>query len=308
MLNMEVQVDSERTEEYLEAIYKEQSKGQAVSTSLLAKNLGVSAPAVTDMLRHLELRGLIDHKPNEGVSLTNIGSGKALEVIRRHRLWERFLTDVLGMTWDTVHDEACKLEHIASAEVTERLARILGDADTCPHGQPIPDKDGNIKQEKTMPLIDFLPSQQACILAVDEEDAKILEEIEKLGLKPKVVVTILNKKADGSLELEAGKKKIRLSSKLAAVLLAEPITSQLQGEVQEIPISKLAAGHSGVLTSYAGKQEQLGRCLSLGFTPGSVVEMLENYKGCPVLVKVHDTKVALGRELAEKMTVSGETA
>ncbi len=170
-------MDTERTEEYLEAIYKEHSKGPSVSTSLLAKNLGVSAPAVTDMLGHLERRGLIDHKPNEGVSLTDIGLGKALEVIRRHRLWERFLTDVLGMTWDTVHDEACKLEHIASAEVTERLARILGDADTCPHGQPIPDKDGNIKQEKTMPLTDFLPSQQACILAVDEEDAKILEEI-----------------------------------------------------------------------------------------------------------------------------------
>ncbi len=299
-------MDSERTEEYLEAIYKEQSKAEPVATSYLAKDLGVTQPAVTDMLRHLERRGLIDYKPNEGVSLTDIGLNKALEVIRRHRLWERFLTDVLGMKWDTVHDEACKLEHIASAEVTERLSRILGDADTCPHGQPIPDKDGNIKQEKTIPLTNFVPSQKACILAVDVEDTKILEEIEKLGLKPKVVVTILNKKADGSLELEAGDKKLRLSSKLAEVLLAEPFTSQLQRELREIPLSKLVAGHSGVLKSYAGKREQLGRCLSLGFTPGSVVEMLENYKGCPVLVKVHDTKVALGRELAEKMTVSGE--
>jgi DtxR family Mn-dependent transcriptional regulator len=304
---MEVQMDSERTEEYLEAIYKEQNKGPSVSTSLLAKNLGVSAPAVTDMLRHLERRGLIDYKPNEGASLTDIGLGKALEVIRRHRLWERFLTNVLGMTWDTVHEEACKLEHVASAEVTERLARILGDADTCPHGQSIPDKDGNIKEEKTIPLTDFLPSQQACILAVDVEDANILKKIEKLGLRPKVVVTIVNKKADGSLELEAGKKKLGLSSKLAAVLLAEPITSQPQRQVQEIPLSKLAAGRSGVLTSYTGGKGMLGRCLSLGFTPGSVVEMLENYSGCPVLVKVHDTKVALGRELADKMNVSGET-
>ena len=87
-------MDSERTQEYLEAIYKEQSKGSPVSTSLLAKNLGVSAPAVTDMLKHLELRGLIDRKPNEGVSLTHIGLRKALEVVRRHRLWERFLTDI----------------------------------------------------------------------------------------------------------------------------------------------------------------------------------------------------------------------
>jgi DtxR family Mn-dependent transcriptional regulator len=301
-------MDTERTQEYLEAIYKEQSKSPSVPTSQLAKDLGVSAPAVTDMLRHLERRGLIDYKPNEGVSLTDIGSSKAMEVIRRHRLWERFLTDVLGMTWDTVHDEACKLEHVASAEVTERLARILGDADTCPHGQPIPDKDGNIKEEETKPLADFTSSQRALIVAVDIEDAKTLEEIEKLGLKPKVAVTILDKKADGSLELKAGKKKLRLSSALAAVLLAKPVSAKLQGVTQEIPLSKLAAGHSGVLTSYAGGRGQLGRCLSLGFTPGSVVQMLENYNSGPVLVKVHDTEVALGRGLAEKITVSCETA
>jgi len=300
-------VDSERTQEYLEAIFKEQSKGSPASTSLLAKNLGVSAPAISDMLKHLELRGLVEHKPNEAIYLTDVGLSKALEIVRRHRLWERFLTDVLGMSWDTVHDEACKLEHIASAEVTDRLAHILGDADTCPHGQPIPDKDGNIKPEKAIPLTDFMASQQVCIMAVDVEDAKILGEIKKLGLRPKVVVKILNKKPDGSLELDAGKKKLRLSRTLAAVLLAEPVTSHLQCEVQQIPLSKLRAGHSGVLQSYAGEREQLGRCLSLGFTPGSVVEMLENYNGCPVLVKVHDTKIALGRELAEKMTVSGET-
>jgi DtxR family transcriptional regulator, Mn-dependent transcriptional regulator len=301
-------MDSERTEEYLEAIYKEQNKTTPVLSSLLAKNLGVSAPAVTDMLKHLERRGLVEHKPNEGASLTDIGLSKALEVVRRHRLWERFLTDMLGMTWDTVHDEACKLEHIASAEVTERLAHILGDADTCPHGQPIPDKEGKIKQEKAIPLTDFQPTQPVCIMAVDVEDTKILEEIEKIGLKPKVVVTILEKKTDGSLELEVGKKRLRLSSTLAAVLLAEPVTSQCRREMQEISLSKLSTGHSGILTSYAAGREQLGRCLSLGFTPGSVIEMLENYKSGPVLVKVHDTKVALGRGLAEKMTVSVETA
>jgi len=301
-------MDTERTEEYLEAIYKEQNKGTPASTSLLARSLGVSSPAVTDMLRHLKRRGLVYYKPSEGASLTDVGLDKALGVIRRHRLWERFLTDVLGMKWDTVHEEACKLEHIASADVTERLATILGDADTCPHGHSIPDKDGNIKEQKAMPLDDFQPTQQACIVAVDVEDTKILKRIEELGLRPKVVVTILDKKADGSLELEVGRKKLRLSSKLAAVLLAEPIGSHLRGKAREIPLSKLVAGHSGVLTSYAGEREQLGRCLSLGFTPGSVVKMLENYNGCPVLVKVHDTEVALGRELAEKMTVSSETA
>jgi len=297
---------TERTEEYLEAIYKDMGKGTPVATSLLAKNLEVSAPAVTDMLKHLERRGLVDYKPNVGASLTDIGLAKALEVVRRHRLWERFLTDVLGMSWENVHSEACKLEHIASAEVTERLARILGDAATCPHGQPIPDKDGKIKEVKLLPLTDFPIAQEACIRVVDAEDPGTLRKIEKVGLRPRVVVKILNKSPDGQLEVEAGRKKMRLNQKLASVLLAEPAPSPSCREMPQIPLSKLSAGHCGVLTAYAGEREHLGRCLSLGFTPGSVVEMLENYNGCPVLVKVHDTKVALGRELADKMTVSEE--
>jgi DtxR family Mn-dependent transcriptional regulator len=300
-------VDTERTEEYLEAIYKEQIKGSPASTSSLAKDLGVSRPAVTDMLIHLNRRGFVDYKPSEGATLTDIGQDRALGVIRRHRLWERFLTDVLGMNWDVVHEEACKLEHVASAAVTERLAGILGDVDTCPHGHSIPDKDGNIKEEKGIPLSDFRPTQRVCVLAIDVEDTSVLKRVEELGLRPKVVVTILKRKDDGSLELQAGKKKFKLSSDLASVLLAEPITPETQGEAQEIPLSKLIAGRSGVLKSYAGERGLLGRCLSLGFTPGSVVKMLENYSGCPVLVKVHDTEVALGRELAEKMTVTGET-
>lgn len=302
-------METERTEEYLEAIYKEQSKETPVSTSSLARDLGVSPPAVTDMLRNLESRGLIDHKPNRGATLTNLGTERALGVIRRHRLWERFLTDILGMNWDKVHEEACKLEHVASPEVEERLASILGDADTCPHGHSIPDKNGNVKNEKAIPLAGFQPGQKAEILAIDKESPAILEDIEALGLRPKVVVTILKKNADGSLELEAGKEKIRLRSELAEVLLAEPVTTREPDTVAaEIPLSKLVSGHSGILRSYTGGRGMLGRCLSLGFTPGSAVKMLENFNHGPVLVKVRDTEIALGRELAEKITVTGETA
>ena len=93
-------MDSERTEEYLEAIYKEQSKGESASTSFLARDLGVSQPAVTDMLKTLESKGLIVYKSSQGATLTDIGVERALGVIRQHRLWERFLTDILGMSWD----------------------------------------------------------------------------------------------------------------------------------------------------------------------------------------------------------------
>jgi DtxR family Mn-dependent transcriptional regulator len=303
-------MDSERTEEYLEAIYKEQSKGEPASTSFLARDLGVSQPAVTEMLKSLENKGLIDYKSSQGATLTDVGVEKALGVIRQHRLWERFLTDVLGMSWDKVHDVACKLEHLDVPEVEERLAVLLGDTDTCPHGHAIPDKEGKIKEEKAITLTKFQPLQRVNIVAIDEGDPRVLRDIEKKGLKPQVIVTIKKKNEDGSLEIQAGEKRIQLNASLAAALLAVPVAiNQTDTSVKETQLSKLTAGNSGVLKQYTGDRNLLGRCLSLGFTPGSVVKMLENYNSGPVLVKVHDTAVALGRDLADHITVScNETA
>jgi DtxR family Mn-dependent transcriptional regulator len=303
-------MDSERTEEYLEAIYKEQSKGEPASTSFLARDLGVSQPAVTDMLKNLESKGLIIYKSSQGATLTEPGVERALGVIRRHRLWERFLTDVLGMKWDKVHEVACKLEHLDVPEVEERLAVILGDTDTCPHGHAIPDNKGNIKQEKAVPLTRFQTLQRVNITAIDEGDSRLLAAIEKKGLKPQVIVTIRKKNEDGSLELEAGNRKIRINADLAMALLAEPVAAGQTDKVRdETTLSKLIAGHTGVLKEYTGERCLLGRCLSLGFTPGSVVKMLENFNSGPVLVKVHDTEIALGRDLADHITVTrNETA
>jgi len=298
-------MDSERTEEYLEAIYKEQTKGDPASTSFLARDLGVSQPAVTDMLKNLESKGLIDYKSSKGATLTELGVERALGVIRRHRLWERFLTDVLGMKWDKVHEVACKLEHLDVPEVEERLAVILGDTDTCPHGHAIPDNKGNIKKEKAVPLTRFQALQRVNITAIDEGDSRLLAAIEKKGLKPQVIVTIHKKNEDGSLELEAGNRKIKINADLAMALLAEPISAGQRDTIkEETTLSKLNAGNTCVLKEYTGERNLLGRCLSLGFTPGSVVKMLENFNSGPVLVKVHDTEVALGRDLADHITVT----
>ena len=298
-------MDSERTEEYLEAIYKEQTKGDPASTSFLARDLGVSQPAVTDMLKNLESKGLIDYKSSKGATLTELGVERALGVIRRHRLWERFLTDVLGMKWDKVHEVACKLEHLDVPEVEERLAVILGDTDTCPHGHAIPDNKGNIKKEKAVPLTRFQALQRVNITAIDEGDSRLLAAIEKKGLKPQVIVTIHKKNEDGSLELEAGNTKIKINADLAMALLAEPISAGQRDTIkEETTLSKLNAGNTCVLKEYTGERNLLGRCLSLGFTPGSVVKMLENFNSGPVLVKVHDTEVALGRDLADHITVT----
>ena len=105
--------------------------------------------------------------------------------------------------------------------------------------------------------------------------------------------------------IRSRQKIIRINSNLAGILLAEPVTIDHPSVIQEdTPLSKLGAGNSGVLKEYTGERNLLGRCLSLGFTPGSVVKMLENYNSGPVLVKVHDTAIALGRDLAEHITVT----
>jgi len=297
-------MESERTQEYLEAIYKRQGKETPVSTSSLAADLGVSQPAVTDMLRSLENKGLVDYKASRGAVLTRSGEERALAVIRRHRLWERFLTDVLGMKWDKVHEEACRLEHATSPDIEKGLSGILGDIDTCPHGHSIPDEKGNIKPEKTTPISEFHPLQKVRILAVDNEDAKLLRRIEKLGLRPGAVVTVLKKNKDGSLDVELEREKIALDSTIASVLTAEPAAEKPRPATEaEFALGKLPPGESAVIKTCGGGRESLGRCLSMGFTPGSVIKMMENYRRGPVLVRVHDTEVAIGRQLAEKISV-----
>ncbi len=133
----------EATEEYLEAIYRLEREGSGVTTSGLASELGVSAASVSGMLKKLAADGYIDHQSRGEARLTPKGLVIGAQVVRRHRLAERLLTDVLGMGWDEVDAEACKLEHAISARVEERLIDVLGDPQTCPHGHPIPPADGS---------------------------------------------------------------------------------------------------------------------------------------------------------------------
>ena len=295
---------SERVEEYLEAISKRQKTEMPVSTSSLAADLGVSLPAVTDMIRRLESDGLIEYEPNKGVLLTAEGSRAALSTIRRHRLWERFLTDILGLRWHKVHDEACRLEHATSPETEKRLATLIGDADTCPHGNPIPDKNGNISDQNVRPLSEFEAGQNVIISSVVKEEGQLLRKIAKWGLKPKSVVKIEKKNDDGSIELKKEGQIFRLDKSTADYLTAIPLLSGQEAVDEEIPVIKLLTGESGVFKRYTGERSMLGRCLSLGFTPGSSVRMIENFRRGPILVKIRDVEVALDREMASRIIVT----
>lgn len=302
-------MNTERMQEYLEAIYKREAQESPVSTSSLAEDLKVTQPAVTDMLRSLESKGLIDYKPGRGATLTDQGNEKALEVIRRHRLWERFLVDVLGMEWDKVHEQACLLEHVTSAEMEEKMAALLGNVDTCPHGHSIPDKYGRMKKEETvMPLGEFKTGQKLYIQAIGKEDPSLLHKINGLGLQPYSVVTLIKKEKNGNLEIENAGERLKLEADMASALLARPYTSEEEEVAEEMPLTSLKPGQTGIIRTCEGGRGRQGRCLSLGFTPGTILKMLENFNHGPVLVKLHDTEVALGREMAEHVIVVREEA
>jgi DtxR family transcriptional regulator, Mn-dependent transcriptional regulator len=299
-------MDTERTQEYLEAIYKRQEDETPVSTSALAEDLKVSQPAITDMLRSLDNKGLIDYAPGRGATLTGLGTEKALGVIRRHRLWERFLVDVLGMEWDQVHEQACLLEHVTSPEMEEKMAGLLGNVDTCPHGHSIPDKNGHLKKEEARSLTSFKAGQKVYIQAVGKEEPALLHKIDSFGLQPHAIVSIVRKEKNGAMEIEMAGKNIKLDEETAADLRPRPYVTGEAAAVKESPLSSLKPGQTGVIRTCEGGRGRQGRCLSLGFTPGSSVKMLENFSHGPVLVKLHDTEVALGREMAENVMVTRE--
>lgn len=300
---MEATMESERTGEYLEAIYKREAEKSPVSTSALAEDLKVSQPAVTDMLRHLKSQGLIEYSPNKGAALTQSGREKAVRLIRRHRLWERFLTDVLGIKWDRVHDEACKLEHIESPDIEDRLSTMLANRDTCPHGHPIPDADGQVKQPSSVPLSTSQPGTRVQVVSINKEEPDLLRKVERMNLGPRAIATVKEKRDDGSMELESNGTNYVLDSETVAAVNVTPVCETAKAPEIEIPLSQLSSGDSAVIVTYSGRRGFLGRCLSLGLAPGSQITVTENYKRGPIVVRVHDTTVALGRGLADKIMV-----
>lgn len=181
--------ESPRIEEYLEYIYKLQEMHESATTSKLAQRLELSPSSVSEMLKQLEQKGLVKYA-EKGVVLTKEGELKAKKVIRKHRLSERLLTDILGFKWDKVHDEACRLEHDISPEMEEKIEEKLGNPKTCPHGYPIPDKDGLIVQDDTVKLSELKANEKGVIMSVFEENSEMLQYLGRLGLYPEIEVEV----------------------------------------------------------------------------------------------------------------------
>jgi DtxR family Mn-dependent transcriptional regulator len=215
---------SENIEEYLETIYKLEQDVSPVTTSALAEQLGISSASVSEMAGKLAEQGLVTREPYKGVALTAKGKHQALILIRRHRLWERFLTDMLGLSWDQVHEEACRLEHATSPLVEERLARLLGEPETCPHGHPMPTAKGEVAIEAGRPLAELMAGQRARVLRVPESDSALLQYLATLGLEPQATVQVeAVAPFQGPLTVRVKKARHILGRELASRIVVQPL-------------------------------------------------------------------------------------
>ena len=170
--------------DYLAAIYKLAQANDRVTTSALAEMMCVSPPAASSMLKRLQDSGFVDRSAPDGITLTEQGRLAALQLIRRHRLLEVFLVEVMGFTWDQIDVEAHRLEHSVSAAFEERMDRLANYPTRCPHGDLIPLKDGTFPEENLQPITKLEPGQQGILQRVGSKEPSVLRYLSQLKLMP----------------------------------------------------------------------------------------------------------------------------
>jgi DtxR family Mn-dependent transcriptional regulator len=210
-------------EDYLKAIYRLSPEGRPASTSEIANLLALSPPSVTGMVKRLSEHGLLEHVPYRGVLLTDEGRRAALKMVRRHRLIEAYLVEFLGYSWDTVHEEAERLEHAVSDTMVERMAAALGHPTVDPHGDPIPTADGSIHELASVPLSEVPLGRTVEIHRVDESQPERLRYLASLGLLPGVQVTVVDRQPiDDLVTIEVGAERHVIGRELGHALRCRP--------------------------------------------------------------------------------------
>jgi DtxR family Mn-dependent transcriptional regulator len=193
-------------EEYVEAIYRLQKRSGVAKTKELAEELNVVPGSITNTIEHLEKHSLVEHAPYKGVKLTPKGEKLALDVLRRHRLAERLLTDVLNAEWSNVHESACKLEHALTGDIIILLEKRLGNPKFCPHGNPIPTEKGEMEEEETFPLTEVGLNETCKVAKMTDEKREKLQMLASKGIKPNVPVHVVKRNQSSIVLCVAGKE------------------------------------------------------------------------------------------------------
>ncbi len=178
-------------EDYLKALFLLHGDARPVPTGDLAQRLGISSPSVSEMMARLSAQGLVEHDRYRGQQLTREGRRVAVELVRHHRLLEMFLVQVLGYSWDEVHDEAERLEHVISERMEARIFELLGRPELDPHGHSIPTLGGRVRAVSDRALSDCRAGEKVVVQGVSDEDAGRLRELDRRGVLPGTRIEIL---------------------------------------------------------------------------------------------------------------------
>ena len=211
-------------QDYLKHIYELTENGETASTNALAKKLNISPPSVTGMVQKLASAkpALVEYQKHQGVTLTREGKRAALEVIRHHRLLEAWLVQTLGYSWDEVHEEAERLEHVISEDFERRIAAAMGHPVRDPHGELIPTADLKMPLDDSMPLSALRPDQTATIQRVQGSEPKLLRYLDELGLVPGVQVEVRDYSPfDHNLTIKVGRKSMVLGLSITSKIFVQ---------------------------------------------------------------------------------------
>ena len=204
-------------ENYLKSIFHLQTiSGKGISTSAIAKKLDTQPSSVTDMIKKLADKQVLVYKKYQGVTLTNLGMKVAASIIRKHRLWEVFLVEKLNFSWDEVHDVAEQLEHIKSPKLINELDEFLGFPKKDPHGDPIPDKEGNFQKIEKRLLSKLEENQYGICVGVNDSSSEFLKYLDKHQISLGQQIKVISKESfDGSLTILINKKEMTISHKIS---------------------------------------------------------------------------------------------
>ena len=209
--------------EYLAEIYRLQEYEPMVSTTSLAEKLEVSPPAVPRMLKRLRNVGLVNHVPYEGVTLTERGEHEALKELRRHRVLEVFLVEVMGFNWDDAHEHAHELGHGLNDAVAERMAEMAGQPDRCPHGEPIPNQEGVMPEFYDTCINNLGVGQKGTVSRIRTHDGEKLRYLDSLGVKPGELFEIVGRAPfNGPMRIRIGRDEQVVGSELTKSLWVTP--------------------------------------------------------------------------------------
>jgi DtxR family Mn-dependent transcriptional regulator len=215
-------MQSEAVQDYVKQIYLLQARVGKATTNELAERMDVSAAAATAMVKKLAEMGLVEHRRYHGAQLTDAGERVAVELLRHHRLLELYLTEALGLPWDSVHVEAERLEHVLSEELEAALDRALGYPDTDPHGDPIPGPDLTLPVDTLLSLSDLEPRQAAVIRRVPDGNPELLRYLATLGVIPSAEVRMVEKAPfAGPVTIEVGGEARSLGVAVAEMIGVE---------------------------------------------------------------------------------------